>query len=312
MNDYDKLGFSEIAQLVGQLGLTTNIKKMFIDNIEVDGKKYTYEKTGNQLRIRDENGKGVDILIDYSKETKEKDDMTTETIMKHEVFIDYLLASGNLLSFYNNIGLYEGYRTFENVARDSLVRGIRTFYCDQDGKELANFSGGDKKICLKDTGHTFEFTDKGIEWDKKVVSADGNVLISIKDEPVENIEDYYSFDIEKERVIFKDIIEQFKEKAHKFTLEELETILTRLERRDRNVKGVIEICEKDLPEARRAIQIRNEVRDAIDNNCITPEVLRVILFDYIARTKDRQDQPVEPPKKLEKNPTSFGRPPVLG
>ena len=286
MEIFTKLGLKEVASIIGTMGKNTDKDVISENDIFVDGKKYSYYKMGNELIICDDEGIKNKIKINYSK-TQGKDYRNNDiTYLNHEVSIDYILENGDFINIYNNIGLDEGYETFENVNRHDLINGVRTKYCDSKGKELASFTLELGKICLKDNNKVYEFTDTGILSGNRVISLDGERLISISGFDAPTKEEAESFNINKEKEIIRDFLKT-NPNIHSFTKEILEDSIGKLDRKERYAKDIINYYNDDLKEIKKAINIREKLINYFENDNDFSKVLDTIDKDFKQKTKNK-------------------------
>lgn len=279
------LGLKEIASIIGRMGLTTNIDQMKVDNLELNGVNYEYSKNGNEITIKDSLGNVTKVRINYN-EKEGKDAYNRDIkIVNHEVAIDYVLKDGTMIKLENNIPLYSGYESFENVHRHDLLRGLRTKFCDNEGKEIASFNLELDEICLKSNNVKYIFDKDGIKYNNVVLSLDGNSLVSIGGNPIPSKDLIQSFNLEDEREKVNRIIRENKD-LHPFTLEELEDTTRKLDRRDRFVKKVNEFYEKDIQDIRKVIEVRNHLLDSVENNLVDIDGLDLIARDYYFKTRE--------------------------
>lgn len=281
MELYIDLGLKEIASIINRMGLTTDTN--LSDEVELNGKKYFYEKVGNKFTVTDSDNKQTIININYSS-VNEKDAYNRDvTYDKHEVSIDYLLENGEIINLSNIIPLDSGYESFENVHRHDLISGLRTKYCDVDGKEIASFNLGLNEICLKDNNIKYIFDEEGIKYNNVVLSLDGNTLVSISGEEIPSKELISSFKLKDEQDKIERIIIDNKD-LHPFTKEELENTLRKLDRRERFVKKVEGFYNEDIKNIRKVIDIRNRIINGIENSILPKDGLEEVENDFYKNT----------------------------
>ena len=286
METFVKFGLKEVANIIGLLGKSTDVKELDVKDIEIDGKKYGYYKIGNALVIYDESGKSVKIKVNHTQE-KTKDYKNMDVIYDvHEVFMDYQLENGDIISLKNQIALDGGYEAFENVQRHDLLSGLGLKYVDRTGKKLASFSIGVDKVCLGEEKKIYEFNYDGIVCGNRLLSLEGDKLLSIGGSEVPSREEVESFNIDEQR----DIIDNFLVEAkglHPFTREVIEDAYRKLDRKDRYAKDIKEFYTKDINEIREVIAVRQKIMDAIENDLISYEALETIANNY--KNKTRKD-----------------------
>ena len=281
MELYIDLGLKEIASIINRMGLTTDTN--LSGEVELNGKKYFYEKVGNKFTVTDSDNKQTIININYSS-VNEKDSYNRDvTYDKHEVSIDYLLENGEIINLSNIIPLDSGYESFENVHRHDLISGLRTKYCDVDGKEIASFNLGLNEICLKDNNIKYIFDEEGIKYNNVVLSLDGNTLVSISGEEIPSKELISSFKLKDEQDKIERIIIDNKD-LHPFTKEELENTLRKLDRRERFVKKVEGFYNEDIKNIRKVIDIRNRIINGIENSILPKDGLEEVENDFYKNT----------------------------
>lgn len=281
MELYIDLGLKEIASIINRMGLTTDTN--LSGEVELNGKKYFYEKVGNKFTVTDSDNKQTIININYSS-VNEKDAYNRDvTYDKHEVSIDYLLENGEIINLSNIIPLDSGYESFENVHRHDLISGLRTKYCDVDGKEIASFNLGLNEICLKDNNIKYIFDEEGIKYNNVVLSLDGNTLVSISGEEIPSKELISSFKLKDEQDKIERIIIDNKD-LHPFTKEELENTLRKLDRRERFVKKVEGFYNEDIKNIRKVIDIRNRIINGIENSILPKDGLEEVENDFYKNT----------------------------
>ena len=280
MELFTKLGLKEICYIVNKMGLTTEVE-FAVEDLNINGKRYRYEKKGNMVLITDEDNRQMRIGINY-KELPSEDYLGNHIIFtNHEISIDILLENGEYINLYNNIGLPRGYKSFENVQRHDLMSGLVTKYCDKKGNKIASFSLGLDKICLGEHD-VYEFTDEGILTNRKLVSKDGKTLMAISGVPVPPRETIESFDVEIEKARIDHIIAT-NPGLHEFTIEALEDTKRMLDRRDRYVEDNKEFYQRGILETQKAIIVRDKLISGIDKCALDVEGLDGIARDYWRR-----------------------------
>lgn len=284
METFVKLGLKEVANIIGILGLSTDIKELEEKDFEINGKKYGYYKIGNAVVIYDEDGKSVKVKVNHTQE-KTKDYKNMDVIYdNHEVFMDYQLENGDIISLKNQIALDGGYEAFENVHRHDLLSGLSLKYVDKTGKKLASFSVGVDKVCLGEERKIYEFNHDGIVCGNKLLTLEGDKLLSIGGTEVPSREEVESFNINEQREIIDKFLTEVKG-LHPFTRETLEDAYRKLDRKDRYAKDIKEFYSKDINEIREAIAVRQRIMDAIENDLIDYEALEVIGNELRNKTK---------------------------
>ena len=151
-----RLGLKEVADIIKTLGICTEIPDMH-GMLKVNKELYIYVKRGNTLTITCEDGKSLSVAVDCS--VKECTDIHGRSyeLPVHEVYFEYGLSNGELLSFNKELhldGLYEG---FENVNRHDLLTDTNTSYVDAKGDTLASFTTELTNITLKNSKKTYIF-----------------------------------------------------------------------------------------------------------------------------------------------------------
>jgi hypothetical protein len=277
------LGLKEISNIINRMGLTTGTNVS--GEIEYNGVKYNYDKTGNTFVIVDSNGKMTRISIDYNE--KEGKDAYNRDVkyVNHEVSIDYLLNNGESINLSNNIGLEPGYESFENVHRHDILDGLRTKYCDRNGKEIASFGLELNKICLKNNDQIYEFTKDGIACGKRLITLDGSTLVSVSGNETPSKETVESFNLKEEQAKVQKFIDESND-LHPFTKEALEDSIRKLDRRERYVKDIVDYYNTDIKDVRKAINIRNILLNSVKESIIDNKVLEEISDDFYEKTNN--------------------------
>lgn len=267
------LGLKEIASIIQILGESTDLED-FIETVNVNGNDIRIIKDDNSVIINSLDGRNMSISIDYSEEETALY-YKKATFINHKVNIIYYLDDGSQIELSNNIPLERGYKGFTNVQRHDLMKGLKCKYISNDGKE-ASFTLDLNKICLKDNNKVYEFTDKGIVCGNKVVSLDGNDLLTVSGTEVPEIKTLTSFDVEKEKEKIENIINTTEE-LHSFTIDALKDAERLLDRRERYVKDLFDFYNRgDLLAVRNAIDTRDRIMDAVDNEIIKPNELESV------------------------------------
>lgn len=280
MELFVELGIKEIASIINRMGLITDTNVN--GEVEVNGNKYYYSKEGNTFVIGDETGKGLRIGINYSEQMGKDAYNRDVKYVKHDVSIDYLLSDEDYINLSNDIALDPGYESFENIQRHDILRGVRSAYCNKFGKEVATFGLDLDRICLKENNNIYEFNKDGIKCGNKIISIDGNNLVSISGEEIPNIETVLSFGVTKEQDKVRDIIA--KENLHPFTKEALEDTIRLLDRKNRFAKNIVNYYNTDIKEVRKAIEIRNKIQNSVKGNVIDKDVIEKIAEDFYNKT----------------------------
>ena len=274
MENFIKLGLQEITGIMGTLGRTTNIESLNKE-YEVDGITYSCIKDGNNLVITSSDGRAMSIGINaYTIVDDKNPDIKYD---HHEVNIDYYLSNGERINLFNDIGLYEGYDQYENVARHDLMKGLVLTYIDKYCRKVATFNLDTSRIDLPNH-KTFEFTPEGIKYGNKTLSLDGKELILIGSEKASSKEEAERFDIEDERKMIDSFINGYD--LHEYSKEVLRDAYTNLDRKDWYAKEITRFYNEDLKDVRKAINVRNKINRAFDNDVITNDALYPISFNF--------------------------------
>lgn len=283
------LGLKEIASIISRMGLTTDVD--ICGDVELNGIKYNYEKIGNTFIISDSQGRETRISINYQEQMGKDAYNRDVRYIKHDVSIDYLLDNGEFINLSNDISLDPGFESFENIHRHDIIKGLRCKYCDKDGKTIASFGLDIDRICLKDDRNIYEFNKDGITCGNKTISLDGNELLSISGEEIPNIDTVLSFDLEKEQDKIRNIINS-NESLHPFTVEALEDTIRLLDRKNRYVKNIVTYYNTDIKEVRKAIKIRKNISDSLENKLIDKDALELVSNEFfnITRNKTKRKQ----------------------
>ena len=162
MEVFMKLGLKEVANIIKTLGVSTEIPYMH-GGMYVNGKLHIYEKKGNTLTIKTEEGKSVSVAVDCSVEEHTDKHGNHYELPKHQVYFEYGLSNGQLLAFSKVLPLDGYYEGFEDVNRHDLLTGTTTSYVDQDGRDVASFSTELTNIQLAKSENTFVFGLNGSE-----------------------------------------------------------------------------------------------------------------------------------------------------
>lgn len=273
MELFTQLGLKEVASIAGTLGVSTDVLSLQ-DTIEVNGKRYYYEKEGNKLTILGDGGKKFTIEIDYSSR-RGKDYQDRDVVyLSHELKSKFTFPNGEGIILYNDISLNPGYEAFENVQRHNLMDGLKTTYTDETGTTIASFPLGLNKIHLLSNDTAYEFTDKGIITGNRTITVEGDKLISISGEEVPEFDELKSFDLESERAKIENFMQTTD--LHSFTKEILEDAKRKLESKGRYTKKVIDYYGNDLKQVQRAVAVREKIEKGIQEGIISPEVLDAV------------------------------------
>ena len=279
------LGLKEIASIVGKMGLTTELDEMHVDGLELNGVKYSYDKNGNEMTITDSLGNITKVRINYEEEHTKDAFNRDITYLKHEVGIDYVLPSGEIIRLENSIPLDKGYEAFENVHRHDLLKDLRTKYLDKEGKEIASFSLDLDEICLKENNVKYIFDKDGIKYNNVVLSVDGDTLVSLSGNPIPSKDLVLSYNLGEEKEKINRIIKENKD-LHPFTIEELEDTSRKMERRDRFVKRIIEFYDEDTKHVRDAIKVRQNLIDNLSKNVLDKDGLDLVSSNFYYKTRE--------------------------
>ena len=285
METFIRLGLKEIASIVGTLGLNTNIEHLGPNDININGKTFNYEKDGNNLIVKDDNQTLLIVSINAGKE-ESKDFMGRKiTSLSHEVSINYFLEDGSFINFYNNIPLYEGYEAFENVQRHDLLSNLKTTYCDNNGKELAYFDLGVSRIRLTENNHQYGFFDDGVTYSNKMLTLEGDKLISLAGSKAPSLEEAKSFNKSEEEEKIRKFLRDSKD-LHPFTKKVLNEAIDNLSFKEGYSKEIIDCYSKDMKDVRKAIAIRNQLIKGIENFPLSIEAFQEIDTDFRNKTQN--------------------------
>ena len=150
------LNLKELCGIIGTLGISTSIKNLQ-KLVEINGKKYYYEKDGNKFTIIDPEKNQYIVSISYTTKEKEDSNHRKYITLNHDINIDFQYSNGNKIKMENNIPLDPGYEAFEDVQRHHLMKELKLTYND-----TAEFNLGLSKITLCDKNQSYYFTKEGI------------------------------------------------------------------------------------------------------------------------------------------------------
>ena len=279
------LGLREISSIINVMGVTTEIDQLHADNLEHNGVLYSYDKNGNNVEISDSLGNKTKISINCR--TGEEENPFTHALEMHDyhdIAIEYLLKDGSKITLEKTVGLNPGYESFENVRRHDLLHDLKTCYVDKEGKEVASFNLSLDTICLKDPIEKVDFTKDGIKCGNKIVSLEGNSLLSLNGEEIPNKNIFESFNIKEEQEKIKRIIDENKD-LHPFTMEVLEDASRKLDRKERYVKDILDFYDKDINNIRKAIDTKNKIEENVKHGIVNKEGLDLVANDFYLRTR---------------------------
>lgn len=289
MEEFVKLSLKEMASIISTLGVGHDVPRIDNTNLLINGKIYTYEKDGDKATITCEDGKKVEVSVKATTEERQAYGNVVMTVAQHETNIDYFLEDGGKLRLTNHIPLEAGYEAFENVRRHDLMRGLGLKYIDKQGNPQVSSEIEVNKVCLEGSPTTYEFTEQGIKVGNKLVTLDGNKLISISGEPTPSVEEVYSFDKEVEKRKLEGIIEDNPD-LHKFTKERIEEAIRKLDITERSCKRVEDFYTEDIKGVRGAIAFRNYLLYVIQNNLMQADDLSVLAADFYKKVKEALDK----------------------
>lgn len=281
------LGLKEIASIINIMGKSENIDKLNGEVYSDDGTKYSYEKNGNEFRIFSDNGKETKIKINCERVPWENLYGKEYIRSKHEVFISYKLDNGNSIDLYNDISLHNEYTGFEDVTRHDLMYALSCKYCSY-GDEEASFSLGLDRLCFKNNGKTddsYEFTENGIKNGNKIITVDGDKLVSLKGSDVPSLDVLKSFDLEKEKEKLEKILNDSND-LHPFTIEAVGDALRKLDCKKRYAEDIINYYDADMRKVKKAISLRNNIMDSVKSKVIDKDVLDLVCNDYYKKTSN--------------------------
>lgn len=288
MELFTKLGLKEVADIVGTLGRHTDVE-CAQGTVEVDGKRYFYEKDGNKLSIIDSEGKKVKIGINYSEETYKDEYQRDIHVLKHEVKAKYTLPNGDSIRLYNNVGLNPGYEAFENVQRHDLMRGISMKYCSATGEEVASFSLGLERVCKAGTKTMFDFEDNTIKVGNRTVSMDGKTLLAIGGSPVPSKKVAEDFNIKEAETKIQKFLDMTPE-LHEFARTEVEDAMRKLTKWKRYADSILEFYKEDSAPIQEIVEIRNRLIAGVEQDVIPPEAMDAVNKALVSTFKQHQAQ----------------------
>ena len=280
------LGLKEIAGIINRMARTGNIDNVNGEVYSEDGTKYSYEKNGNEFRIFSDDGKETKVKIN-SERIPWNNIFGDEVVRnKNKVYISYKLDDENSINLYNDISLHNDYIGFEDVARHDLMYGLSCKYSSSD-KEKASFSLGLEMLCLKDgkSDETYEFTNNGIRNGNKIITIDGDNLVSLKGNDVPSLDVLKSFDLDKEQEKLKKFLNDNKD-LHPFTREAIEDASRKLGCKKRYAEDIINYYDEDMKKVKKAISLRNNIIDSVKSKIIDKDVLDLVNQDYYFKTSN--------------------------
>ena len=266
------LGLRDVSSIVGTLGRTTD-KKSYNAIYTLNGVDYRIDKVNNTLVIRSSDNKEMSINVNAYEEMGKDAYNRDIKYVHHEVTVDYYLPNGDKIHLFNDIPLYEGYESFENVQRHDLMKGLRISYIPRDEEELETSYNMDlSKVCFKGSNKVYEFNNKGIVVNNRVVSSDGETLLYVSDEPVVDRAILDSFNLESEQKRIDKFLKDNPD-LHPFTKEELDNASRRLTRKERYVNGINDFYKEEMPGIKKAIVAREKMKKASEECTINESEL---------------------------------------
>ena len=267
MELYIKLGLKEIASLVNTMAkYKENGIEYANGSFELNGIKYDYLFDDNNLMLKSSDGKSMNIII--NADTKEFKDYLNRNIrvVSHEVDINYYLPNGEIINLNNSLGLNEGYRGFDGVQRHDLISGMRNSLIGKDGKVKSSFSINLDTVYLDDEHKKYSFGVDGISYDNKVVSLDGNKLLVINDNKLDEINELSSFNGTKEKFVLSRIIHADRD-LHPITKRIIEDeTFKKIDRIEKEAEAVRSFDEDEVKKIRKVISMRNDMMKNFDKN----------------------------------------------
>ena len=156
------------------------------------------------------------------------------------------------------------------------MKGLRISYIPRDEKETeTSFNMDLSKVCFKGYNKVYEFNNRGIVVNNRVVSSDGETLLYVSDEPVVDKSILDSFKLADEQGRINKFLEDNPD-LHAFTQEELDAASRRLSRKERYVKSIDDFYKEELPGVKKAIVARDKMRRASEECTISEEALGAI------------------------------------
>ena len=278
MERAEKLGTKQICDLVKDLRTGKSVEKLKAECIEIDGKPYYYEKTGNSVFIWNDNKQAVKVTL------TDGEDITT-------VVAEYFLENGTHLTVEKSI--FDKDAEFKEI--DLANESIR--YIDHMGRQQATAQVPLDTLCLEGDATIYEFTPEGVKYNNRLASHDGNVLLSIHGNPVPRRNEYLTFDKKKQKDILDLIIEDNPTSLHAYTKALIIKAQGDLDKIDRDITKYEEYYTKDVKQVRAAIAIRNYMASAVDSLIISPDALAQVENRFRERmtelTTGKQQGPVK-------------------
>ena len=276
MNTISKLGLKEICYIINLMGVSELVND-FDGEVEVDGKKYYYRKSGNEMVIRDDDCKMVRVGLGY-RTVQDKDYYGRDvTYVKHEITIDYQLEDGLYIRLYNNVSLDPGFKSFNKVSSEDLRTSPKVY--NSNDEEIGQFSLNLDRISFGSSKEIVEFNNDGIVCGRKVLSPDGRTLLSISNDPVPTKEEVMSFDIEKEYKNIDELIEN-SNGLHPFTIEVLEDAKRALTRKARYSDKVKDFYQNGIKDVEYVIEFRKAIMEVLNKGLIDPNGIIAVANDF--------------------------------
>jgi len=274
MELYMKLGLREISSIINTMA------KYKVDGIEfangsfeLNGIKYDYLLDDNNLILKSSDGRSMNIIIDA--DTKEFKDYLNRPIkvVSHEVNINYYLPNGDTINLNNSLGLEEGYRGFDGVQRHDLISGMRNSLVGKDGKVKSSFSINLDTVYLDDEHKKYSFGVDGISYDNKVVSLDGNELLAINANKLDDINEMKTFSGSREKFILSRIIHADRD-LHPITKRIIEEeTFKKIDRIEKEAEEIRSFDADEVKKLRKVISMRNDMMKNFNKNVFVEKEL---------------------------------------
>ena len=283
---FEKIGLKEIASLISVMGESFGTG-VYSGEVEVDGKKYTYDKEDDLMVIKCDDGRKMSIKLNSTTE-RVRDNLNREVVYcNHDVNVDYYKEDGSRINLYTKLALNEGYEGFEGVQRHDLLRGLEVNRINSCGKKEASFDLELNKVSFGEDYNKYVFTPTGIEHGNNFISLDGEELVLMYGSKIPSKELIDSFDAKKEKAKVELLANEMG--LHDFTTSIVKKTLDQIDTKDNYISSIRKFYKEETKDVRKAIKLREEAQKDMDKYTFGPEPLEkmstIIRQEYLNNRK---------------------------
>lgn len=245
----ERTNIDSIINLLNFIECERNFQNLSLNNIDLNGKKYSIYKVEDNISIYT---KGSPLLVISNKEVDPND---CYDYGKRDIKITYKLDNNDLLSLEGNATLGESI-----ISKEDLVTNLKPYY--YKGTKLERYELKDNLMPKE-----LDSNDEGLTYHNLVLTEDGKEILKINGEKIPRRSEIENFDylteLSKITILYEatelnGVTEMlFNKEFCPITREKLEEFTKKLEKKSKYLKNFSKDYERVTDRVTELIEVRN-------------------------------------------------------